>query len=172
MLDPEHLLDDIERMIDEECNTVRRNPEREAATWLDQLSAAERKCSSFQDIAAEGLINLDELRGKLADLDDLKQTAERELRLIEGRKGALRQLELDRDALVEHYANIAPQALDALTPEELHQLYQILRLRVTADADRNLTVEGVFGEFSVAEESSTCVIGELFSRWPVRRSAA
>jgi hypothetical protein len=157
MLDPEHLLDDIERMIDEECNTVRRNPEREAATWLDQLSAAERKCSSFQDIVAEGLINLDELRGKLADLDDLKQTAERELRLIEGRKGALRQLELDRDAL---------------TPEERHQLYQILRIRVTADADRNLTVEGVFGEFSVAEESSTCVIGELFSRWPVRRSAA
>jgi hypothetical protein len=109
-------------------------------------------------MAAEGLINLDELRAKLADLDDLRLTVERELRLIEGRKDALRQLEQDRDALVEHYAGMAPEALDALTPEERHQLYQILRLRVTADVDRNLTAEGVFGEFSVAEESSTCVM--------------
>jgi hypothetical protein len=31
-------------------------------------------------------------------------------------------------------------------------------LRVTADADRNLTAEGMFGEVSVADESSTCVM--------------
>jgi flagellar motility protein MotE (MotC chaperone) len=108
-------------------------------------------------MAAEGLITLDELRIKLAELDDLRKTAERELRVIEGRKDALRQLEQDRDSLIEHYANMAPEALDSLTPEERHQLYKILRLRVTAGADRSLTAEGVFGEFSVQDESSTCV---------------
>jgi hypothetical protein len=155
MLDPEHLLEDIERMIEEERNTLHGDPEREAVVWLDSISAAERKRSGFQDMAAEGLITLDELRNKLAELDDLRKTAERELRAIEGRKDVLRQLEEDRDSLIEHYANMAPEALDSLTPEERHQLYKILRLRVMAAADRSLTAEGMFGEFSVHEESST-----------------
>ena len=59
---------------------------------------------------------------------------------------------------MEHYASMAPEALDSLTPEERHQLYQILRLRETADANRDLTAEGLFGEFSVQNETSTCVI--------------
>jgi len=53
---------------------------------------------------------------------------------------------------------MAPEALDALTPEERHQLYQLLRLRVMADVDRNLTAEGMLGEVSVADESSTWVM--------------
>jgi hypothetical protein len=157
MLDPEHLLEDIERMIEEERNTLHGDPEREAVVWLDSIATAERKRSGFQDMAAEGLITLDELRSKLAELDDLRKTAERELRAIEGRKDVLRQLEEDRDSLIEHYANMAPEALDSLTPEERHQLYKILRLRVMATADRSLTAEGMFGEFSVQEESSKWV---------------
>ena len=157
MLDPEHLLEDIERMIEEERNTMHGDPDREAAAWLDSIATAERKRSGFQDMAAEGLITLDELRSKLAELDDLRKTAERELRIIEGRKDALQQLERDRDSLIEHYAIMAPEALDSLTPEERHQLYKILRLRVMAHADRNLTAEGMFGEVSVQGESSTWV---------------
>lgn len=37
----------------------------------------------------------------------------------------------DRDAVVlEHYAALAPEALDSLTSEERHQLYTMLRLKV------------------------------------------
>jgi len=163
MLDPEHLLEDIERMIEEErMSGVRGDPDLEASHWLDSIAVAERKRSGFQDMAAEGLITLEELREKLADLDELRQTAERELRAIEGRKDALRQLERDRDALVEHYATMAPEALDSLTPEERHRLYEILRLRVTADEDRNLRAEGMIGDFSVNDETSTWVTPE---RW-------
>jgi site-specific DNA recombinase len=158
MLDPECLLEDIERMIEEERRgNVRGDPGRQTGHWLDIIAAAERKRSGFQDMAAEGLITLEELREKLADLDDLRETAERELRAIEGRKDALRQLEQDRDSLVAHYATMAPEALDSLSPEERHQLYTILRLRVAADEDRNLTAEGMFGEFSVDNETSTWV---------------
>jgi hypothetical protein len=82
MLDPERLLEDIERMIEEERNTVHGDPDREAAHWLDSLAAAERKRGGFQDMAAEDLITLEELREKLADLDELRATAERELRAI------------------------------------------------------------------------------------------
>jgi hypothetical protein len=62
------------------------------------------------------------------------------------------------EALLEHYAATAPEALGSLTPEERHQLYKILRLRVTADEDRNLTREGMFGDLSVHGGSSTCVM--------------
>ena len=34
--------------------------------WLDKLAEADRKRSGFQDMAAEGLINFEELREKLA----------------------------------------------------------------------------------------------------------
>ena len=80
---------------------------------------------------------------------------------------------------MEHYVTMAPEALDSLTPEERHQLYEILRLRVTADEDRNLTAEGMFGEFSVSYETRTCMQGLVYRlrriplpRIPVNRARA
>jgi hypothetical protein len=172
MLDPEHLRDDIDRMIEEERNAVGGNPEDEVRIWLERIAAGERKRSGFQDIAAEGLITLDELRGKLAELNDLRKTAETELRAIQSRRDALQQLERDRDSLIEHYANMAPEALDSLTPEGRHQLYKILRLRVTAAADRSLLAEGMFGKVvSVQDETSTCVIVPIRTENVLRFSA-
>jgi site-specific DNA recombinase len=159
MLDPEHLLEDIQRMIEEErTSAVRGDPEREARHWLDKLAEADSERRGFLRLAARGSITDAELDEALAELDDLRETAERELRAIEGRKDALRQLERDRDALIKHYAKMAAEALDTLTPEERHHLYQLLRLRVAADADRNLTAEGMFGDVSVSDESSMCVL--------------
>jgi site-specific DNA recombinase len=166
MLDPDHLLGDIEQMIEEErTSAVRGDPEREAGHWFDKLGEVDSERRGFLRLAARGSITDAELDEALAELEDLRETAERELRAIEGRKDALRQLERDRDALKEHYARIAPEALDALTPEERHQLYKILRLRVTADADRKLTAEGMFGDVSVHDESSTWVM-------PLRRKSS
>ncbi len=56
--------------------------------------------------------------------------AEGELAAIEGRKERLEQMERDRDAVLEAYAGVVPETLDALTPEERHQLYKMLRLDV------------------------------------------
>lgn len=166
MLEPKHLQEDIERMIEEErTSAVRGDPEQEASHWLDRLAEADSEQRGFLRLAARGSITDAELDEALADLDDLRETAERELRAIEGRKDALRQLERDRDALMEHYAKMAPEALDDLTPDARHQLYQLLRLRVTADANRDLTAEGMFGESSVQNETSTWVI-------PLRRKSS
>jgi site-specific DNA recombinase len=158
MLEPEHLLDDIERMIEEERKAVRGNPEQEAQAWLERLSDVEQERRGYLRLAAKGHMTEEELEMALADLEETRKTAEGELRAIHGRKEALQQLEWDRDALVEHYANMAPEALESLTPEERHRLYKILRLRVTADAERVLWVEGMFGEtFSVENGPGTCV---------------
>jgi hypothetical protein len=48
--------------------------------------------------------------------------------------------------LLEHYADIAPEALDSLIPKERHRLYKMLRITVIVQPDTTLEVSGVFGE--------------------------
>jgi hypothetical protein len=82
----------------------------------------------------------------LDDLSQTRQTAERELAALQSRREASEQLELDKEAMLEHYARIAPEALDSLTPEERHRLYKMLRLEVLVRPDSSLEVSGLFGE--------------------------
>jgi hypothetical protein len=55
-------------------------------------------------------------------------------------------LERDKDALLEVYAKMTPEALDSLTPEERHRVYGMLGLKATITMDGTLEVSGVFGE--------------------------
>jgi len=71
--DRERLREGLERMIAEEREGVRGDPGREAGAWLERLAEADRKRSGFQDMAAEGLITFDELRAKLADLEETRE---------------------------------------------------------------------------------------------------
>jgi hypothetical protein len=52
----------------------------------------------------------------------------------------------DRDALLESYAEMTPEALDALTPEERRQVYGMLRLRVEVAADGTMKAQGILSE--------------------------
>jgi hypothetical protein len=146
LLNPETLRDGLDEMIDRERTGTHGNPEEETALWLDRLGEVEPKRASFQDMAAEGLITFDELRIKLAALEETRQTARRELATLEGRSERLRALERDRDALLENYAEIMPETLDALEPEERHGVYKILKLRTVAFPDGNLEVSGALRE--------------------------
>jgi hypothetical protein len=80
----------------------------------------------------------------LDELEETRQTAERELAALQSRREALEQLELDKEALLEHYARIAPEALDSLALEERHRLYKMLRLEVAVRPDSSLEIRGVF----------------------------
>jgi hypothetical protein len=57
-------------------------------------------------------------------------------------------MEKDRDALLESYTLRAPEALNALTPEERHQVYRMLRLRAAVRIGGTLEISGLFGEGS------------------------
>jgi hypothetical protein len=46
---------------------------------------------------------------------------------------------------MERYAGAVPEALENLLPEERHRGYKMLRLRVLADPDFRLEVNGVVG---------------------------
>lgn len=146
MKDPAQLREDLERMIELEKNGSHGDPEVEAKAWLDKLAEVDQMRRGFQEQAARGYMTLEELGVALDELAETRRTAERELAALQSRRDALEQLELDKEALLKHYARIAPGALDSLSPEERHQLYKMLRLEVLVRPDSSLDVSGVFGE--------------------------
>ncbi len=129
-------------MIEEEHAVGRGNPEREAKAWLDKLAETDRRREGYLDLAADSLMDKDELRAKLAALAETRLVAERELRSIEGRKARLRDLERDKEALLEEYSGLMPETLEALTAEERHAVYGKLRLRVVYHKDGPFEVIG------------------------------
>jgi hypothetical protein len=50
-------------------------------------------------------------------------------------------MERDRDAVLEHYAALAPEALDSLSSEERHQLYKMLGLKVWVAKSGDVEIE-------------------------------
>jgi hypothetical protein len=81
--DPVQLRTDLNAMIEQERNARRGgDPEREVKVWLEKLAEVDRKRSAYQDQQAEGLLGLNELRAKLADLEETRKTAQRELEVL------------------------------------------------------------------------------------------
>jgi hypothetical protein len=82
----------------------------------------------------------------LAELEDTHEAAEKELQSIRTRRVVLEELERDKDALLESYARMTPEALDDISSEERHRVYNMLRLRVEVSPDSSLDVSGVLGD--------------------------
>ena len=141
---PELLRAGLEKLIEDERKALRGNPAREAEMWAKKLSEAERKRSAYQDQQAEGLITLDELRTKLAALEEIREVARKELADLKDRRERIEDLERDAETLLEHYARMVPEALDNLTPEERHRVYKMLRLNVIMYRDGRVEITGAF----------------------------
>jgi DNA repair exonuclease SbcCD ATPase subunit len=73
---------------------------------------------------------LNELREKLVGLEESRKVAEGEIKVLEAKRSRLEQLEHDKETVLEAYAAMAPEGLEALTSEERQRLYKILRLEV------------------------------------------
>jgi site-specific DNA recombinase len=143
--DPRRLEAGLEEMIEQERVGLRGDPEQEAKTWLEKLSEVDQERRGYLRLAAKGVLTDEELDEALAELEETRETAERELRTITARRETLEKLERDKEALLEHYASMTPAALDALELEERHQVYKMLRLTVEVCADGSLEVSGVLG---------------------------
>jgi hypothetical protein len=87
-------------------------------------------------------MTLDELAARLKALEDTRKTAEQELANLRDRRESIERLERDKDLLLDHYAGMAPEALDSLTPEERHQVYKMLRLKVIAHLSGDVELAG------------------------------
>ncbi len=119
---------------------TRRNPGKEAKLWADRLADADRRRTKYQEAFAADAMTLAELKASLAELEETRNTAERELAALRAQEEGVRVMERDRDAVLESLDAQAPEALDSLTPEERHQWYKLLRLRVGVRKDGTLVV--------------------------------
>ena len=142
---PDRLRAGLEKLIEEERAALRGNPDRESRTWANKLAEVDRKRSAYQDQQAEGLITLEELRKKLAALEETRAVAQGELDALRSRQEHIEQLEHDADTILNQYARMVPEGLDTLTPKERHRVYKMLRLRVLLHADGSTEITGIFG---------------------------
>ena len=144
--DPERLRAGLDEMIEQERAGMRGDPDQEAASWLDKLSEVDQERRGYLRFAAKGHMTDEELDEALAELEETRVTAEEELATIRGRKEILEKLEQDRDALLESYAQMTPEGLDALTPEQRRQVYGMLQLRIEVAADGTMEAQGILSE--------------------------
>jgi hypothetical protein len=101
-------------------------------------------------MAAERLIDFEELRAQLAALEDTRKTSERELRTLQHRTERLVQLKRDRDNLLESDAGVLPEAIDALELEERHRVYGMIRMEAHLAPDGSFKLSGDVMSFSKA----------------------
>jgi flagellar motility protein MotE (MotC chaperone) len=141
--DPSRLRAGLKKVLEEERRALRGNPAQEIKAWAKKLAEVDRKRSAYQDQQAESLITLDELRAKLSALEETRTVAQRELDALSSRQEHVERLEKDADVILEHYAGMAPGALDNLTSEERHRIYKMLRLKVLLHADGSTEITGV-----------------------------
>jgi site-specific DNA recombinase len=141
---PDLLRRGLTRLIEQEKRSGSRgDPEEEARSWLERLSTIERKRSGFQEIAAEGLMSLSELRERMARLDEEREAAEGALEALRVRRGRLEALERDAEALLSSYSGMVSKDLDELSPEEHQRVYKMIRLHVSARTDGSTEVSGL-----------------------------
>lgn len=96
----------------------------------------------------------------LAELGETRETAERELTALRGRRERLEELERDKEALLHFYAGLAPEALESLAPEERHRVYRMLGVRGVAHVGGTLEVGGALaGPIGVSKGETACSWG-------------
>ena len=133
--------------------------------WAERLAEADAKRVRFQHAYADGIIGLEDLKARLAELDDTRTTAEKEISALEGRLEHVRSLEQDRDAVLADLEAAAPQVLESLDPEERHRFYKMLRFRVRLWPDRSLEITGAFPK-PLRIENDVCTLKRSRSRAP------
>jgi site-specific DNA recombinase len=143
--DPLKVRAGLEALIEQERKGTRGDADREAKAWLDRLAEADQMRRGFQEQAAKGLMTLDELEGRLKEIEETRETARAELAVLEDGRRRLEELERDGEALMDRYVGAVPEALENLLPEERHRVYKMLRLKVLAYPDFRLEVNGVLG---------------------------
>jgi site-specific DNA recombinase len=145
--DPDRLRAGIDTVIKIRRSALRGDPEREAKTWLGKLAEVDQERRGYLRLAAKGHMSDEELDEALAELEETRQTAERELAAIRDRREEIEELERARDTLLESYEALACEELDDLTPEEHHDFYLTLRIIARAQSDGSVEVAGEFLPF-------------------------
>ena len=145
---------------EEEREGTRGDPDREAKAWLGKLAEVGRRRARYQEMAADDLISLDELRAKLAELEETRTLAEQELGNLEHRRQRMVQSEVDKAELTQSFSSVVQERLEALTGERRHRIYKKLRLKVAVGKGGQLEeAQGVFVNRVCTNERTSSMSG-------------
>jgi site-specific DNA recombinase len=133
--DPDRILAGMDVLIEQKRAELRGDPEHEAKAWLERLAELDQERRGYLKLAATGRMSEEELDEALADLEETRRTAERELEAIGGRREEIEELERNREAIKASWAAAVPGDLDRLTPEGRNTLYLQLRLEMRPTED-------------------------------------
>jgi hypothetical protein len=75
LTDSERLRAGLDEMMDRERSGVRVAPDREAKAWLERLAEADRMRAGYQELAAKGLMTIEELSARLEELETTRGIA-------------------------------------------------------------------------------------------------
>lgn len=103
VLRPELLRAGLKQMIESKRELLATKPEEQIACWGEQLEKANIKRWRYQAQEAEGLMTRQELRAKLAELDETVDLAEAEIE-------KLRHHEKSIKAMARSYSNATPSS--------------------------------------------------------------
>ena len=123
--DPENISRGMQRMIELERQQEKGDPERDAAVWVEKLAEVDQERRTYLRLAAKGHMTDDELDEALAELEETRNTAERELPGLRSRQQSVETLEGDRDRLLKSMAEMVPEKLDNLSGEDKNRLYRL-----------------------------------------------
>jgi hypothetical protein len=111
--------------------------------WQQKILECAHKRSAYQDQQAAGLMTLEELGSKLQEFDDARRLAHTELEALTRRQEHIEQLERNRGSLLKLMAEIVPDALEDLTPQQRNKIHRMLRLEATP-FEEGYEVSGAF----------------------------
>ena len=117
---PERIRAGMERVISQEREGRRSDPQREAAAWAEKAAECARLRGAYQDQQAAGLMTLAELGSKLEELESTRRMAE--IAALVAQDERVEKLDRDRDALLESYVGAVSEALDQLDGEERNRV--------------------------------------------------
>jgi len=142
--EPERVMRGYDEYVERRKAQLRGDPGREAREIAGRLEKLERRRSGYLDLAADGDISREELRHKLAEVDEQREVARKTLREARDREETIRKLQRDREMVFRRFSAMRGMDLRHLNPENRRRVLQALRLRVEIDENGDARISGVF----------------------------
>ena len=115
----------------------------EPAHWTEALQNTEIKTERLLDLYLDGGLERTLYEEKMETLRAEERIAREEVERLKARRQMIEAAQHRMEALIDGYAETIPEDLDALTPEERHEIYRMLRLGVRLDNTGAVEIEGV-----------------------------
>jgi hypothetical protein len=119
-------------------------PNREACELSAGLDNLESRHSNLIDMGADGTIGHEDLRTKVAESDEERDSLRRALREAAGRGEELKRLRNEREILADRFRAMRGMGLRHLPPKERRTAYDALRLTAHADEKGDVRITGIF----------------------------